>query len=435
MSPRPKKIGLALAGLAVAVIAFFSIGALKSEQVTSSANPAPKAIILAASLTLSPSTAIPNQSIGIIGTGFTSVATDGGDGPGGVHQITGSGVSFISIADIVLGAPHATYPIDFDSSGNFVANTVVPVTNATLSGGTVTVSVTDDEGVTATATLTIASRTLTLDPDTSNRGSAVTATGAGFPASNLALTGTFPVNVDYAGTQVASVTPDDSGDFEVTFPVPIGASIPSTNTVTATVLNRPATSTAIHLVPAASISASPDESPSGSSVTVTGSNFPAFAPVSSLSIGNLQALPSTGLNTDVDGAFTSDILVPELPNGDQVLQATAGGLTAINTLTITAPLVAPTSTPSPTPTPVPVVESAVAPRLLLDSDNLVRVWNFNNSNKTWTFFDPRPAFAAVNTIVGMASGQVYWINVVSDQTAILNGQQRVLSAGWNLLSW
>ena len=91
--------------------------------------------------------------------------------------------------------------------------------------------------------------------------------------------------------------------------------------------------------------------------------------------------------------------------------------------------------PMPTPTPVPAVEPAVALHPLLDSDHLVRVWTFNNSTKTWTFFYPRPAFAAANTIIVMTSGQVYWINVLSKQTPTLNGQQRVLSAGWNLLSW
>ena len=201
MLPGPRKFGLALAGLAVAIIAFFSVGALSSDQAATSSNPAPKANILAASLTLSPSTAIPNQSIGIIGNGFTLPTTAGGAGPGGVHQITGSGNSFISIAGILLGPPHATYPFDFDSSGNFVASAVVPVTVATLSAGTVTVSVTDDAGVTATATLTIPSRTLILDPSTSVRGSDVTATGAGFPTDNSGLTGSFPVAIDYAGTQ------------------------------------------------------------------------------------------------------------------------------------------------------------------------------------------------------------------------------------------
>ena len=427
--------GFAFAAIAVAVIAFLSVGALKSEKTASASNPALNANLLAASLSLSPSTAIPNQSIGIVGNGFTTVATSGGGGAAGVHRITGSGSSYISIAGITLGSPHANYPIDLDSSGNFVANAIVPVTAATLTAGSVTVSVTDDAGVTATATLTVPQRTLTLDPISSHRGSEVTATGAGFPADNPGLTGSFPVAIDYAGTQIVNVTPDSSGAFVTTFSVPLGASIPSTNTVTATVIARGSKSTASHSVPSASITASPTESSSGSDVTVTASNFPAFAPVSSLTIGSVQVLPSGGINTDKDGAFTSSILVPDLPNGNQVLQAIAGGLTAISSITITPPLVAPTATPSPTPTPVPVVGPAIALDPLMVNDNLVRVWNFNNSSKTWTFFDPRPAFASVNTIIDMASGQVYWINVLSSQTVTLNGQERALSTGWNLLSW
>jgi hypothetical protein len=148
------------------------------------------------------------------------------------------------------------------------------------------------------------------------------------------------VNIDYASIQVASVTPDNPGDFEVTFSVPIGVSIPSSNTVTATIVSRPATSTASHSVPSASISVASGASPSGSSVAVTGSHFPGFAPVSSLKIGNVQVLPPPGPNTDVDGTFTSDIIVPDLPPGSQVLQAIVGGITAISTFTITAPLVA-----------------------------------------------------------------------------------------------
>ena len=127
MSLGPRKTGLALAVVAVAIIAFFSVGALNSEQAAGSYNPAPKANILAASLTLSD-------------------AHSRGGGPSGVHQITGSLGSLFSIAGLLLGSPHTTYPIDFDCSGNFVATAVVPVTLATLSAGTVTVSVTDDRG-------------------------------------------------------------------------------------------------------------------------------------------------------------------------------------------------------------------------------------------------------------------------------------------------
>ena len=88
-----------------------------------------------------------------------------------------------------------------------------------------------------------------------------------------------------------------------------------------------------------------------------------------------------------------------------------------------------------TPTLPPGVEPAAGLTSLLNADNLVRVWHFDNSTKAWTFFDPRPAFSAANTIVRLTMGEVYWINVFSDQTVTLNRRQKVLSAGWNLISW
>ena len=432
MSLKPKVFGLASAGLALAIIVFFAIGSLNTEQAAGSSNPAPKAKVLAASISVTPTSGPPNLTIAIIGSGFTSTTTAGGAGPSGVHQITGSGVSFISIAGILLGSPHVTYPIDLDTSGTLATTAVIPVTNASLSAGSITVFVTDDKSVSASTTFTIPQRTFTLDPATSRRGSTVTATGAGFPSSNPGFTGTFSVKIDYAGTQVVDVVPDSAGEFEIAFTVPLDAVIPSTNTVTATVVQKPASSTATHSVPTASISVAPTEGPPGSSVTVTATNFDAFAPVSSITLGNVQVLPSPGPNTDADGAFSGDIQVPGLPTGNQLIVAKVRGITAGATFKITASLIPATPTPTPTPTPGLVVEPTTGLAPLLNADNLVRVWSFNNSTKAWTFFDPRPA---ANTIIGMTAAEVYWINVFSDQTVTLNSQQRVLTAGWNLLSW
>ena len=231
---------------------------------------------------------------------------------------------------------------------------------------------------------------------------------------------------------MVDVVPDSAGEFEIAFTVPLDAVIPSTNTVTATVVQKPASSTATHSVPTASISVAPTEGPPGSSVTVTATNFDAFAPVSSITLGNVQVLPSPGPNTDADGAFSGDIQVPGLPTGNQLIVAKVRGITAGATFKITASLIPATPTPTPTPTPGLVVEPTTGLAPLLNADNLVRVWSFNNSTKAWTFFDPRPA---ANTIIGMTAAEVYWINVFSDQTVTLNSQQRVLTAGWNLLSW
>jgi hypothetical protein len=422
---------LTMVGLVVMALAFLESGTLGLNPVAG----APEPRILATSLSLVPSVAIPNQSIILNGIGFTLASTPGGAGPAGGHQVTGSGNSFVVIAGIQLEPPHVTYPINLDTGGSLTATAWVPVTLATLSPGSQTVTITDDLGVTASTTLTIPARTLTLDPSTSHRGSTVTVTGTGFPTGNPSSPASYPLSLDYAGTAMSVLTADTNGAFTTTFVVPLTALIPSTNSVTVTVMNKPGSSSAGHTLPAASIEAIPALGSTGGFITVSGRNFPPFSPITNLSIGPAPVLPLPAPNTDAIGSFDVPVQVPNLPTGNTTVTAKAGGITTVVLFTIVASGQAPAPTRTPTPTPVPLIPPAVALEPLLTSDNLLRVWTFNNSTKVWSFFDPRPAFADVNTIIGVQSGQVFWINLVFDQTVILNGRIRNLSSGWNTVSW
>ena len=428
----PRTVSLLAAGVAMAVVALFATGALGTGPAASSANPASSVRVLTPSLSVSPSTAVPNQSIAVTGTGFTATTTSPGAGPNGVHQITGTGISFIRVAGLLLGPPHAVYPINLDSSGSLVTSVVIPVTFSSLIASTQTVEVTDDRGVTASATFTVPSRTFTLDPTTSRRGSTVTAKGTGFPARNQRIPGTFSVSLDYAGTSLTVVNPDSSGAFETTFEVPRNAVIPSTNTVTASIIEKPGIAITTHSIPRASIVVIPAISSAGATITVTGSDFPAFVPVTSVTIGGVQALSSTAASSDAQGAFNVTALVAVFPLGDHPVWATAGGITAVGKVNITTPTPTPLPTPTPTPTP-PASTTALQP--LLSDFNLLRVWNFNNITKEWTFFDARSPFSSSNTITDMIPGAVYWISLISDQTVTLNSKERVLLGGWNLLAW
>ena len=416
----------------MSALASFGLGAPGVRLLADSSNQALTSPLLAATLTLSPASAVPNQSIAILGTGFTTATTAGGAGAAGVHQITGTGASVVTIGGITLTAPHITYPINLDSAGSLVAPAVVPINATTLATGSISVQVTDDQGVTASATLTVPARTITLSPTSSRRLTTVTVTGVGFPGDNLSVAGSITVSITYTATAVASVSPDSGGNFTTTFPVPATAAIPSTNTVTASIVGQTGTATATHSLPSASITVSPASSPSGFTVTVIGINFPAFVGVSSLKVGPIQALPSSGPNTNGDGTFTANMIVPSLPVGPQIVIATVGGLTAVANLTVLASLVPPTPTPTPTPT---IVDPDIALEPLSAVDNLERVWHFNNTTKSWTFYDPRPGFSSVNTLSGMVTGQGYWIKVFQDQTVILNSRNRVMIEGWNLVAW
>ena len=407
----------------------FGVGSLGPIPVSGASAPAP----LAATLTLTPTSAVPNQTIVLIGPGFTAATTTGGAGPGGVHQITGSGASVVKIGDVTLTSPHITYPINLDSSGLLAETLVVPVNSTTLAGGSLTVAVTDDQGVTASATLTMVQRKITLNKTTGRRESDVRIEGTGFPATNLVASGSFIVTVDYGGTPVGNITPDSDGEFDTTFKVPTRAAIPSTNTVTALIVGTSATATATHSVPAAAISVSPDTSPPGFNVTVSGSDFPAFAQVSSLTVGSTAVLQLPSSTTTSNGRFIATFLVPAIGPGTHVVVATVGGVSAAGVFKVSEALQS--ATPTPTSAPGATVDPSTALEPLMAVDNLVRVWNFNNTTKSWTFFDPRPGLRSASTITELVSGDVYSIRVFFDQTLILNNKQRTLSAGWNLMAW
>ena len=418
---------LLLFGLVLSA-ADFGPGSLGPTAVSGSSTPAP----LAATLTLTPTSAVPNETVVLIGSGFTGANTADGAGPGGAHQITGAGFSVIKLGGTTISAPQVTYPINLDGAGGLTEAVVIPVDFTTMAGGSLILQVTDDQGVTASATLTMVQRKITLDKTTGGRQSDVRIEGIGFPATNLGASGSFTVTVDYDGTAVATITPNSDGEFETTFKVPRLAGIPSTNTVTALIAGTSGTATATHSVPAANNSVSPDASPPGSSVTVSGNGFPAFAQVSSITLGGVQVLQLPSSTTSPEGRFTKTFLVPEILPGSYVVVATVGGVTAAVVFQVSEALQSPTPTPTPAPS---VSDPSTALEPLMAVDNLVRVWNFNNTTKNWTFFDPRPGLRAASTITELVSGDVYWLNVFFDQTLVLNNKQRTLTTGWNLLSW
>ena len=73
-------------------------------------------------------------------------------------------------------------------------------------------------------------------------------------------------------------------------------------------------------------------------------------------------------------------------------------------------------------------------------DNLIAVFHFNNAAKEWSFYDPRPEFADLNTLENMIQGEAYWILVSEDvDEVVLNNKVRSLTCRgddcWNLEVW
>jgi hypothetical protein len=95
-----------------------------------------------------------------------------------------------------------------------------------------------------------------------------------------------------------------------------------------------------------------------------------------------------------------------------------GGLSGMALLAIALP-----KTPGP------------AADLLPLGDSLVRAFHFDTIRQEWLIYDPRRGFEEANTLESLTPGASYWINVAGARELTLNGQERDLKDGWNVLTW
>ena len=72
-------------------------------------------------------------------------------------------------------------------------------------------------------------------------------------------------------------------------------------------------------------------------------------------------------------------------------------------------------------------------------DKLVRVFEFDNATKTWSFYDPREEFTEVNTLSTLVPGEAYWVKVTETTTATLKARPVTLTCArgncWNHIVW
>ena len=378
-----------------------------------------------ASVTATPSGSVkPNQRITLIGSGFTT----GGSATISTITIGGATVASAKIND---GSS-----VTVDNGGSWSSSVDLPVIPATTAGGDIELKVTDSSSREGTATLTFPARTLSITPTEGRVGTQVSVVGANFPAKNdegESVTVTVQYDAGTNKTNSTTVVPDASGNFSASVQVPTNASIPSDNTVKASFSDASSTAitvytTSTHSVPSASIALSKDSGPAGTTLTITGSGFKRYSPVSEVLAGTTDVTPSPKPSTDANGQATFDITIPGLDVGAQTIKVTSASTAASAAFTVGAD------------STVTGVETAVATAVEPLGDSLVRVFNFNNVTKTWSFYDPRPEFADANSISELTAGDIYWINVSAEQTGVtLNAKSRDLtcSAGdcWNQIVW
>jgi hypothetical protein len=175
--------------------------------------------------------------------------------------------------------------------------------------------------------------------------------------------------------------------------------------------------------PNPTITISPAEAAVEETVTITGEGFNSLGTVTSLNIGSASALPSPAPRASRNGEITAEVTVPLLNAGSYtVTMANASAFSASATFTATAAKAVVASTADNT--------EVIFADVIANDDNLVRVWRFSNADQSWAFFDPRPAFAAANTLAKTGAGDIVWVNVTAEEAF----QGGTLFPGWNLIS-
>jgi hypothetical protein len=223
-----------------------------------------------ASLTASPSTAIPNTVITLTGSGFTAGST---------------------VTVTAFGSSQSIYTYN----GTFTGSVTVP---AGTPNGTYTITASSNTGQSASATVTVTSTgtaTLVASPSTVAAGSSFTLTGSGFGYNAIATITAFGL------TQQVST---GAGTFSATITVPAGTAS-GTYTVSATDTSGMSGSTTVTVgTGVAALVLSPSSGPANSTVSVTGSGFYPNAAVTLTAFGATQTLYT------MNGSFTASVTVP-----------------------------------------------------------------------------------------------------------------------------
>ena len=376
-----------------------------------------------------PSTVLANQRINLVGTGFTPnsrVCCGTKEGQETVDPLMSIGGETIPVGRINDGDD-----VRVDSGGNWSASIDLPLTQVTSDEGTREIVVRDSRGRTGDVDVTIPARTVTIDPPTGRGGTVAVVRGSNFPSKNDSGD-SFNIEITYtssAGDLRVSTTPDASGRFEADITIPRLATIPSTNTVQVVYEygdnDIPVTTTVTHQVPEGELSLSQSSGPPGTEVTVRGQGFRSSTPVTGVEIGDIEIPLSPAPYTTRSGGLDFDITIPDLDTGVQTIEVSiSGGTTASIGFTVTPGDAAGAETPA---------AEAVANM----GDNFVRAFYFNNTTKTWTFYDPEVADAS--TLENFIAGASYWVLVGADQDVILNRNTRNLTCAdgncWNLIVW
>ena len=412
-------------------------GTVRVDAKWGDTNESTKITVAGSELTPSESDVLPNESITISGNGYGSQTCIN------VADITLDNVAVqVDLESTVRctsgsGDTATTYAgVEVSNSGQFVATiTLWPndqsAANPTLIAGSHELTVEDSQGFTGSTKLTIAESTISVLPDVVGPRDYVVISGENWPVDNTdnSNSGLISIEISEGGrTRSYSVYADNTGRFTAEHRVSKDVAIPSTNQVKGDYGNGEIVEVGSFSVPAATVTVTPTSAQPGDMVNLSATDMPVYASADYVKIGG-TVFNDPGANTDIDGNITiDDILVPGLDPGTYSVVINVDGTVAIGELEVLAEDSA-------------AGAGAELPGALegLD-DNLVRVFHFNDVDKSWDFFDPRDEFAELNTMTTLVNGEPYWVLVSEGQEdVVLNNRVRTLTCVggdcWNQIVW
>ena len=383
-----------------------------------------KITVIGSQLSVSKASALPNELLTITGDGFST----GSDHYIDAEKVTIDGVPL----EVHEDSLNRDGEIDISNSGQFVATVVLwPAddgTNPTLTAGVHTIKVEDSAGFSGTATVSIPEPMVKLTPNIAGPRDVISISGENWPVDNIegSTPPTVMIDVEDGRPRTYSALPDSAGRWFVEHRVSGAVAIPSTNRVTAKVGSE-IVKVVTFQVPAAIIDVSPGEGQPGDTISLMVDKMPVYAAVDSIQIAGRDVLPVGNFSTDRTGAVTVEgVVIPGLDPGTYSVLMDIDDTVAIGSVNVLAEVVG-TDTPT---------ADALEPL----GDSLAAAFYFDNVTKTWSFYDPRPEFADLNTLDNLVNGEAYWVLVSEDvDDVVLNNKSRSLTCSggdcWNLVIW
>ena len=387
--------------------------------------------VVASSLDLSQTEVAPNASIIISGSGFTENS-----------KILVSNITIdddpLVVDDAGTEDTGADRHVRITSSGEFSATVRVWTAsssgnNPTLDDDTYTIKVVDEGGFEGEVDVTILEPTVTVTPETASPRDYIVISGENWPISTADQDNSVVIEVD-GRTRNADI--GSTGRFRYEYQLRSTIKIGDEHDVTVTYTDVVANQTrddieeeATFSVVQAELSVTPAAAGPGQTISVEIKGMPPYTLVDHVRIDGANRLGGRNVNTDREGDATVDnILVPFLDPGFYPVEVRVGNETRVAQFEVLAEAL------------VPGVAAMLPDAVSGLGDSLEAIFHFNNTSKEWTFFDPRPEFADLNTLTELHAGQPYWVLVDhSHEDVEWNGRLVDFTCAaddcWNLEIW